>query len=124
MKFLSGFTLPSGASAGKVLTSDASGNGTWQTPTGGGGSTLTVSATAPSSPAANDRWIDSTTFEEFIWYDSTWVQLTITGATGPTGPEGPQGPQGIQGATGDPGITVSATAPSSPTLNDLWLDIS
>jgi hypothetical protein len=30
-----GFILPTGAAAGKVLTSDASGNATWQTPTGG-----------------------------------------------------------------------------------------
>lgn len=32
-----GFKLPTGAAAGKVLTSDASGNATWQTATGGGG---------------------------------------------------------------------------------------
>ncbi len=32
-----GFQLPTGASAGKVLTSDASGNVSWQTPAGGGG---------------------------------------------------------------------------------------
>jgi hypothetical protein len=110
VKFLSDFLLPAGAGAGKVLTSDVNGKGTWQAPTGGG--TLTVAATAPSSPAANDRWIDSTTFEEFIWYDGAWVQLTIPGPAGSTGPQG------------DPGITVSATAPASPAVNDLWLDIS
>jgi hypothetical protein len=32
-----GLVIPTGAGAGKVLTSDASGNGTWQTPSGGGG---------------------------------------------------------------------------------------
>jgi hypothetical protein len=31
-----GVMIPTGAGAGKVLTSDASGNGTWQTPSGGG----------------------------------------------------------------------------------------
>ena len=33
-----GLSLPTGAAAGKVLTSDGSGNATWQTPTGGSGS--------------------------------------------------------------------------------------
>lgn len=45
----------------------------------------------------------------------------LQGEQGLTGPEGPQGPQGIQG---DPGIVVSATAPTNPALNDLWLDIT
>ncbi len=34
-------TLSNGAGAGKVLTSDPSGNATWQTPTGGGSGTIT-----------------------------------------------------------------------------------
>ena len=44
------------------------------------------------------------------------------GATGPQGPTGATGPQGPAGADGA-GIIVSATAPNSPALNDLWLDI-
>src|SRR5262249_36981739 len=45
-----GLTIPTGASAGKVLTSDANGNGTWQTPIGGGGSSTTAAGpTAPGS---------------------------------------------------------------------------
>lgn len=60
-----------------------------------------------------------------------------TGATGPAGPAGatgPQGPQGDVGATGPQGpagtsytgpkITVSDTAPSSPTVGDVWIDTS
>jgi hypothetical protein len=56
-----------------------------------------------------------------------------TGAIGPTGPQGvkgdtgdtgPTGPTGPIGATGAAGITVSATAPPGPSINDLWLDIS
>ena len=47
------------------------------------------------------------------------------GATGPTGPIGPTGPTGPTGATGgNVPITVSATAPSSPNVNDLWINIS
>ena len=29
----------------------------------------------------------------------------------------------VRGATGDPGITVSATPPLNPQINDLWLQI-
>lgn len=53
------------------------------------------------------------------------------GATGPQGPKGDTGdtgPQGPQGNTGTsysgPTITVSATAPSSPTTGDVWIDTS
>lgn len=45
-----------------------------------------------------------------------------TGATGPTGNTGPQGPQGDTG--GIVPITVSTTPPLSPSVNDLWIDIS
>lgn len=38
-------------------------------------------------------------------------------SVGTAGAPGPQGP------AGDPGITVSETAPPSPALNDLWLQI-
>lgn len=31
---------------------------------------------------------------------------------------------GIQGPKGEPGITVSETAPTNPSENDLWVDIS
>ena len=31
--------------------------------------------------------------------------------------------QGPQGPKGDPGITVSATPPPNPQINDLWLQI-
>jgi hypothetical protein len=54
-----------------------------------------------------------------------------TGATGAQGPQGPQGTTGAQGPQGVPGtsytgptITVSNTAPSSPAINDIWIDTS
>lgn len=37
---------------------------------------------------------------------------------------GPQGEQGVQGPQGDPGVTVSATEPASPSLNDIWIEVS
>ncbi len=53
------------------------------------------------------------------------------GATGPTGPTGPTGSTGLTGATGPTGpnplttggkISVSNSAPSSPAVNDVWID--
>lgn len=67
----------------------------------------------------------------------------IEGVPGPQGPQGPAGPQGPKGDTGNTGatgaqgpqgpagtsytgpkITVSNTAPSSPTVGDVWIDTS
>lgn len=57
-----------------------------------------------------------------------------TGATGAQGPTGSQGPKGDTGDTGPAGadgadytgptITVSSTAPSSPSVGDIWIDTS
>lgn len=41
-------------------------------------------------------------------------EVSIIGIPGPPGPEGPPSDQ----------ITVSATPPSSPDVNDLWVDLS
>jgi hypothetical protein len=46
------------------------------------------------------------------------------GTQGIQGIQGPQGGQGIQGIQGVAGIVVSTTAPASPALNALWLDIT
>lgn len=48
----------------------------------------------------------------------------LTGDQGPQGIQGEVGPTGPQGPQGDPGIIVSTTAPASPSLNQLWLDIT
>ncbi|MFN8286938.1 MAG: hypothetical protein U0V74_09315 [Chitinophagales bacterium] len=69
--------------AGKVLTSDANGVASWQTPTGGGGSGAT-GPTGPTGPIGAQG---------------------ATGATGGTGPQGPQGVTGATGATGPQGVT-------------------
>lgn len=57
-----------------------------------------------------------------------------TGATGPTGPTGPQGPAGDTGPTGPAGadgtsytgppLVAQSTAPTSPVVGDLWVDLS
>ena len=43
---------------------------------------------------------------------------------GATGPAGPTGATGATGPAGPVQITVSATAPVNPTLNQLWFDTS
>jgi hypothetical protein len=52
----------------------------------------------------------------------------IPGVTGPQGPQGIQGPAGPQGAAGasysGPTISVSAVAPTSPQIGDVWIDTS
>lgn len=70
---MTGLSLTSGGGAGKVLTSDASGNGTWQTPAGGGGLTLPYSGSVNSSAVPALAVTNSNTFG---------VGLSGTGYTG------------------------------------------
>ena len=61
-----------GASANQVLQY----NGTKFAPaTFSGGSSVTISDTAPSTPSAGDLWYDSVNGAMFIRYDSTWVEV-------------------------------------------------
>lgn len=46
---VTGFRMPTGAGAGKVLTSDASGLATWTTPANGGGITAITTASCYTS---------------------------------------------------------------------------
>lgn len=48
---------------------------------GGGGGGVTVSSTAPASPSEGDLWIDSDTFELFVYYDNAWVEAVQQGDT-------------------------------------------
>lgn len=74
------------------------------------GASVTVSATAPSSPSAGDMWWNSTYGILYIYYNdgntSQWVVAS-------PGSPGPQGPQGDTGATGSTGAT-GPTGPASP----------
>ena len=55
-------------------SSDITINATIQSPT------VTASETAPASPAEGDLWLDSTTLDTFVRYDSAWVQLNDSGS--------------------------------------------
>jgi hypothetical protein len=35
----------------------------------------TMSDTAPSSPSVGDRWVKTTTWQEYIYFDSAWIEI-------------------------------------------------
>lgn len=69
---------PDTAVTGDALVFD----GTSWRPGPGGGSTVVISDTAPTSPAAGDLWADSTTGILYIYYDSAWVEFGSIGGGG------------------------------------------
>lgn len=85
-----GFTLPTGAANGLVLTSNGSGAASWQQ--GKAGPQGPAGPAGPQGPAGP------------------------AGATGATGPQGPAGPQGAQGPAGPqgPAGAKGATGPQGP----------
>ena len=84
---------------------------------GGGGASVTVSDAAPSSPSAGDLWFDSTGLVLYVYYNdgdsSQWVQTNPSGS-GSSGSSG--------GSGGGASVSVSGTAPTSPSAGDLWFD--
>lgn len=82
-------------------------NGTdWVVAQGSGGGT-TVSATPPSNPTEGDTWFDSTVGKSYVYYDNTWVDVSV-GSVGPAGPTGATGATGAVGPTGPAGEGVTA----------------
>lgn len=75
---------------------------------------LSVSDSAPSSPALGDLWFNSSNAGLFSYYDSAWIE--ITGRPGIQGPTGPTGPTQL--------ADVAASAPSSPQTGQLWYNTS
>ena len=91
------------STSGAWKTTATSGSG------GGGGASVTVSETAPSSPSEGDLWFDPSVLKTFVYYNdgtaNQWVQSNPTGGGG---------------ASGGASVTVSETAPTSPSAGDLW----
>jgi hypothetical protein len=86
-----------GLSDGDTLVYDND-TSTWLPGAGGGGSSVTVSQTPPSSPSDGDLWFNSTDGNVYLYYEDVdsnqWVQLSgDQGPLGPTGPTGPAGPE-------------------------------
>lgn len=81
------YTLPTAdGSADQVLTTNGSGTVTFADAAGGGAS-VTISDSAPSSPSAGNLWFESDTGKTFIYYgdgsSNQWVE--IGGASGIAG---------------------------------------
>jgi plastocyanin len=92
-------------------------------------SAITVLETVPTtpSPSAGNLWFNSTNLVTYIYYDSSWIEMSpaiagpagADGATGPTGPTGPAGPAGADGPQGPAGPegpvgADGATGPTGP----------
>jgi hypothetical protein len=84
----------------------------WKNVNFSGGSSVIVSATAPTDPEPTEgnQWFDSSTGTTYIYYDDFWVPVSPPKA----------GPTGATGETGDPGVVISASEPESTDV--LWLD--
>ena len=84
--------------------------GAWTAGSSAGGASVTVSETAPSSPAEGDLWFDPSVLKTFVYYNdgtaNQWVQNNPTGSGGSSG--------------GGASVTASDTAPTSPSAGDLW----
>ena len=80
----------------------------WKTSSAGGGSSVTVSDTAPASPSDGDQWFNSTSLKMFVYYadgsSSQWV---------PASPQqtGPAGTDGVDASNPNP--TITSVSPSS-----------
>jgi hypothetical protein len=73
---------------------------------------ITLSATAPSSPAVGQLWIDDAYGIDYVWFlDSNgvghWVEMSAPGAVGPSGSNGANGATGPTGAAGASGDAIS-----------------
>jgi hypothetical protein len=73
----------SAGSSGQALISQGSGAApTWGTVSGGGGGAFTFSGTAPSSPSAGDRWMDSASGITYTYFNdgntNQWVEMGVS----------------------------------------------
>jgi len=75
---------------------------------GGGGASVSVSDTAPSSPSVGDLWFNSANTKMYVYFNdgtsSQWIQSNPSGASSP--------------------IISSDTAPTNPVVNSFWFDSS
>lgn len=89
-----------------------------QGPAGPAGADSTVpgpqGATGPAGPAGADSTVPGPQGPA----GPAGADSTVPGPQGPAGPQGPEGP--VAGAK----VTVSTTAPASPSAGDVWFDIS
>jgi hypothetical protein len=121
-------TAPSSANAGDlwfnssnlqlyVYYSDGSSSQWVKTNPSGSGAThaVAVQNTQPSNPSAGDLWFDTDNVVLYVYYSdgssNQWVGVSQIGSSG-------------GGSGGGASVSVSDTAPSSPSAGDLWFDSS
>ena len=97
----------------------------------------------PVGATTGDGYVVDADGELYVWDGSQWNSVgaiqgpagptgptgptgadsTVTGPTGPAGSDGPTGPTGPTGPEGaGSNVSVSATAPGTPSEGDLWWD--
>ena len=69
----------------------------------GGGASVTISATAPTSPTLGNIWLDSDNGSTFIWDGVYWVEIGGAG-------------------TAEAIAAVASSAPANPILGRIWLN--
>jgi len=137
---------------GLAIVSDGTGGAVWQLIEGGGGASVTVSATEPQDPDEGDLWFDSTDLTLYVYYDDgqsqQWVSVSGESVTTifvddnpPNNPSAgalwfdsstlklfiyyvdPTSAQWINlSGGGGASVTVDSTEPTSATEGDLWFD--
>jgi uncharacterized coiled-coil protein SlyX len=78
-----GLVVPTGAGAGKVLTSDANGNASWQTATGSSGSAWSLAGNTAVNPSTT--FIGTTDNTPVAFRTANTERMRIDGATGAIG---------------------------------------
>lgn len=96
-------------------------------PEGSGGTVVTFSPTAPTSPSTGDVWYDTDAgLEASVWNGSGWVAYQIgAGAIAPGAVGMAQLADSVTArALGGITTTVSGTEPYNPVTGDLWINSS
>jgi len=110
----SGATILDFRGAGISTVTVSSGIGTIFIQGGGGGASVSISTSAPLTPASGDLWFSPDYARTFIWYDENVVGYGTSAAWVDASPS--NGGGGSGGAS----VSISTNAPSSPAVGDLW----
>jgi hypothetical protein len=129
--------VPVGGTTGQVLTKTSATDfaTNWQTPSAGGGAATYIGDTPPGSPTDGQLWWESDTGKLFIRYNdgssTQWVPATTGGGGIADAPNDGTlyGRQSVAWVAALPAanltggkITIGTSAPSSPSVNDVWID--
>ena len=71
---------------------------------GGGGASVIISPTAPSTPGLGDIWLDSDNGKTYIWDGAFWIE--------------------VGGSSSQAVAAVTSIPPTSPVLGSIWLNSS